>query len=63
MASTRASGARLDPALIDAARDRAGLTGASVSTVIRYALAVLAGVDPERAIAVRRGPRREVSEA
>jgi hypothetical protein len=41
-------GVRLDPSLIEPARKRAGLPeNAPEGAVVRYALAVLAGVDPK----------------
>lgn len=57
MARTALVNARLDPALIEAAREAQGLAGEPVSVVIRYALALAGRLDPA-GVAVRPGRPR-----
>lgn len=56
---------RAEPALIREAAERAGFTaGTPVSTVIRYALAVMAGrPDPHRDAEARPGPKPKAGAA
>lgn len=61
------TGGRVDPELVEAAARKHGLTGASPSFLVRYALALMAGVEtPATVAAVRRGRppmRREATSA
>lgn len=64
MARTAMTGVRFDPALAEAAAKRHGLTDASPSYLIRYALALMAGVpDVGTAATLRRPGRPRTREA
>ncbi len=57
MARTEIAAARVDSRLIDQVRERHGLDGEPLSVVVRYALAVAGGADPERVARLPLGRR------